>query len=104
MRFAGIALLGEAAATVGDVERAAAIYDELRGSASLVVVSPVEICFDSASRVLGRLAATLGRREEAAAHFDAAVDYNARMGASSWLAVARAERAAFAGGGGAISR
>ena len=97
MRFAGIALLGEAAAAVGDVERAAAIYDELRSSAGLVVVSPVELSLDSASRVLGRLAAALGRTDDARAHFDAAIEHNERIGAVPWIEVARVDRAAALG-------
>ena len=94
MRFSGMALLGEAAATVGDEERAAAIYDELRSSASLLVCSPVELCLDSTARVLGRLAATLGRHEQARAHLDDAIAQNARIGARLWLEDARRERAA----------
>ena len=43
---------------------------------------------------LGRLAATLGRRNQAIEHFSAAVDMNAALGARVWLAVAERRLAA----------
>jgi tetratricopeptide (TPR) repeat protein len=61
------------------------------------------ITIGSASRHLGQLATTLGRLDEAADHFEAALEMNGRTGARPWLGLtatdyARMLRARGAGG------
>ena len=86
-RLGSMTLLGEAAATIGDAEHAAAIYEELRPHAALVAVWPPEAHFDSISRVLGQLAGTLERWDDSERHFAAALEQNARIGARPWLPI-----------------
>ena len=45
-----------------------------------------ELALDSASRPLGILATLLGRFEDAARHFEEALEMNKRMGARPWVA------------------
>jgi hypothetical protein len=50
------------------------------------VYDPPEGARGSVARYLGLLASTLGRHDEAAAHFDQAIAMNTQMGARLWLA------------------
>jgi tetratricopeptide (TPR) repeat protein len=43
-------------------------------------------CFGSAARPLAVLEATLGEWDQAETHFQAAIDFNSRLGARPWLA------------------
>jgi DNA-binding SARP family transcriptional activator len=81
-----IALLTEVAVALGASEQGATLYRLLSPWAHLNVVDVPEAARGSASRYLGLLATLLGRHEEAASHFERAVEMNARMGAVSWLA------------------
>ena len=47
----------------------------------------------SAARHLGQLATTLGRLDEAAGHFEAALEMNGRTGARLWLGLAACDYA-----------
>jgi tetratricopeptide (TPR) repeat protein len=90
-----VAFLAETAAILGDRARAAVLYDLLLPHASRTVsVSPGVACYGSVARSLGRLATALARDEEAAAHFEAALAANARLGARPYLAEAQADFAA----------
>lgn len=88
--LSAMAFLAEACSRVRDATHAAAIYDLLKPYAEYNVRSggyPVSLaCFGSASRPLGLLAATLGRWDVAATHFEDAIAMNTRMQAWPWVA------------------
>ena len=89
----GIGLLAEAASTLGDSDRASLIYDRLRPYGDRVAVSYPEISMGSVSRNLGLLAATMERWDDAARHFEDALEMNSRIGARPWLAHAQEDYA-----------
>jgi DNA-binding CsgD family transcriptional regulator len=79
--------LADACATVGDDELAALVYPELIPLAGgNVVIGHGVACYGAADRFLGLLAATCGEQDRAAAHFEAALALNRRMGATTWVA------------------
>jgi len=83
----GLAVLGELCAAVGDSKSAATVYDALQPFADrYVVLFMGTVCLGSAFRYLGQLAATMGRWEEAEAHFAEAMARNQRIGARLWVA------------------
>jgi DNA-binding NarL/FixJ family response regulator len=88
--MAGITFLAEACTRLGDTTHAATLYEQLQPYADYNVRSggyPVSLaCFGSASRLLGMLAAVLGRRQVAMRHFEDAIAMNTRMGAWPWVA------------------
>jgi DNA-binding SARP family transcriptional activator len=74
--------LAEAAATLGDREAAAGLRARLAPHARLFpVVARAVACYGSAEYYLGRLAATLGRHDEAERRLQAALEHNDRIGA-----------------------
>jgi class 3 adenylate cyclase len=80
-----MALLGEVCAYLHDAERAAFLYDQLSPSAGYCII--VGACVDvygSTHMLLGRLAAVLGRLDDAERHFEAALEQNVRMGSHRW--------------------
>jgi class 3 adenylate cyclase/tetratricopeptide (TPR) repeat protein len=81
-----VAVLAETAALLGDTARARELFDLLAPFADRHVSAGPTISFGSAARYLGLLAATTGRREEAARHFETALAANARMGTLHALA------------------
>lgn len=89
----GMSLLPEVAAFLGDLEAAATMYDLLEPYAGLVAFSPPELCLGAVSRGLGVLATTLSRFEEAAVHFEEAVETNERLRARPWAARTRYDHA-----------
>jgi DNA-binding CsgD family transcriptional regulator len=89
-----LAFVTDACSTLGETDIAAEVYTELepyRGSN--VQIGHLVACFGSSDRYLGMLATTLGDWELAEAHFEAALELNARIGASTWLAHTRLEYA-----------
>ncbi len=83
-----MALLIETCAIVGDAERARFLYGELLpfGDRCVVVGAAVD-CYGPSHRLLGRVATTMERWEDAERHFEDALAMNARMGAgrmSGW--------------------
>jgi eukaryotic-like serine/threonine-protein kinase len=79
--FAGMSLLAEAIALVGDVERAERAYEELLPYEGLVIVVARAVgCNGPIDRVLGLLAQTLGRADDAERHLGNAVEISTRMG------------------------
>jgi eukaryotic-like serine/threonine-protein kinase len=79
--------LADTCAFLGDARRAAELRDLLLPYAGRnVVIVEGWACFGSADRPLGLLATTMGLWEDAEAHFEAALDLNARLGARPWLA------------------
>jgi predicted ATPase/DNA-binding SARP family transcriptional activator/class 3 adenylate cyclase len=80
-----MSLATEACRYLGDVERAAELYDLLRPYGQHNATVPTELCRGSVSRDLGALAAVRSNSEQAAQHFEDALEQNARMGARPWL-------------------
>ncbi|MGH3775153.1 MAG: ATP-binding protein [Pseudonocardiaceae bacterium] len=83
----GMALSAEVCAELGDVHGATVLSRLLTPYADQFVTSGPVSCYGSVARYLGRLAATMGRFDEAGAHFAAAAAAHARIGASAWLAL-----------------
>ncbi|MFL5909798.1 MAG: tetratricopeptide repeat protein, partial [Gaiellaceae bacterium] len=78
--------LAEAVVLLDDEHRAARLYPVLLPYARLNAVAPVEAVTGSTARVLGMLAAALGRFDEAERHFEHALEANERLGARPWVA------------------
>ena len=74
------------AARLRDRDRAAVLYEQLAPYAHLNPLASGEIAAGSVARYLGMLASTAGRWNDAARHFDDALEVNERMGARPWLA------------------
>ena len=73
-------------AALDDVEACAVLYDRLipySGQVWIIGSVPVCGCVDLA---LGRLATTLGRRDDALRHLETAIAVDSSMGARAWLA------------------
>ena len=85
----GMTLLAEAACALGDTRRAGVIYELLLPYADRVAVSYAENITGSVARYLGLLAATMGRGDVSAGHFEDALAVNERIGARPWLAHTR---------------
>jgi tetratricopeptide (TPR) repeat protein len=82
-----VALISEVATALDDAERAAVLYEMLLPYAEQhVVVGLAAVCLGSVSRYLGGLAVTTGSQQEAAAHFEHALNANARLRAPVELA------------------
>jgi tetratricopeptide (TPR) repeat protein len=79
-------LLSEVCTALVDVPRAATLYKLLLPQSTMVACLWNEVSLGSVSRYLGRLCSTLSRWQDAAAHFELALEINGRMGARSWLA------------------
>jgi tetratricopeptide (TPR) repeat protein len=72
-----MAMLSDLITRLGDTDRAGILYEELLPFAdSNVVVGMAVICLGSVSGFLGKLAALLGRGEDAARHFEHALARN----------------------------
>jgi DNA-binding SARP family transcriptional activator/tetratricopeptide (TPR) repeat protein len=82
----GLSLLPEGCRYVGDVERAARLYEVLRPYARHNAVAVPELCRGSVSRGLGILAGVRSEPERAAEHFEEALEMNASMGSRPWVA------------------
>jgi tetratricopeptide (TPR) repeat protein len=78
----------ETCVRLGDKARAARLYEMLLPFAErpIVVGRVASVYLGANSRLLGLLAATMGRRQEAAQHFEHALALDARMGAHPWVA------------------
>jgi len=85
--LASLTYLADAARAVAHQGVAALVYPELAPLAGTnVMIGHGVACYGAADRYLGMLAATLGDLDGAARHFEAALDLNRQMGASTWLA------------------
>jgi tetratricopeptide (TPR) repeat protein len=76
-------------ASLGDVERAAMLYERLLPHGEWNAFGMIEIALGSVARPLGLLARTLGHGDQAIAHFQSAIAMNERMGARPWVAHAK---------------
>jgi tetratricopeptide (TPR) repeat protein len=78
--------LAEVCSYLGDVEPAQRLYDLLLPYAKRHVVSGFCcVSFGSVSRVLGLLATSLGRFEDAERHLETAIERDFRIGAIPWV-------------------
>ena len=87
------AFLAEACEALGDVPRAAVLYEELRGLHERSTSDVPEGSAGAMARHLGVLAAMLGRDEEAIAHLRAAIATDEATGGRPWVAHAQADLA-----------
>jgi DNA-binding CsgD family transcriptional regulator len=95
VRSGSLVYLAEACAWLGDAARAASLYARLRPHAGSGVVFGAHVAsFGSVDRVLGMLTATMQRWDEAEAHFETALAFDAKTGGRPWLAHSRHEYAA----------
>ena len=95
IRIASIAYLAEVCVWLDDTERAAQLFDLLLPYAERNIVFGAHTAsFGAAARLLGMLATTLQRWDEAEHHFEAALAFDARTGGRPWLARSRFEFAA----------
>ena len=78
-------LLAETAAAVEDAGRAAVLYELLAPYGDRVAICYPEISTGPVARYLGILAATSGRRRDAARHFAEAIALAERIGARPWV-------------------
>jgi class 3 adenylate cyclase len=87
-------LSADLARGLGDERRAALLYEMLRPYAARgIVLTFALLCDGSASRLLGQLADTMGRWEDAERHFEDALAFDEKIGAWPWLARTRYEYA-----------
>ena len=89
-----MALLSEVCAFLGDTERAEFLYEALRPWEDLcIMIGPAVDSYGAASRCMGRLAAAMGRWEDAERHFEHALKKNTEMGAGRWVVRTRLQYA-----------
>jgi DNA-binding SARP family transcriptional activator/tetratricopeptide (TPR) repeat protein len=99
-----MALLSQLCTLLGDRERAATLYDLLEPyEANNIVRGIGAVCLGPASRLLARLSATLGRKQEARAHFEAAIEATARLRAPVLRAHTQLDYAESLGAGGRMA-
>ena len=82
----GMTLTSDGCARLGDAAAAAVLYDQMLPFAGRHAVGWAEGSVGAVDRYLGLLAFTLGRTDEAAAHFEGAIAVNDAMGARPWTA------------------
>ncbi|HKB20302.1 MAG TPA: BTAD domain-containing putative transcriptional regulator [Gaiellaceae bacterium] len=88
-----MSLIAETVALVGDDVHGPVLYEVVQPWAHLNAANPGEGIRGSMSRYLGLLAATAGRWSVAEAHFEAALEMNARMRLLPWLAYTQCDYA-----------
>lgn len=81
-----VAFLAEVCAFLHDARRAEELYDLLLPFAERNVVLSLSVALGSGSHFLGRLAATMGRWDDASRHFEDALRMNAKFGTVQWCA------------------
>lgn len=93
-RSGSLVYLAEACAWLGDVARAHTLYTLLKPHAGCGIVFGAHVAsFGSADRVLGMLALTMRRWDEAGLHFERALAFDEKTGGWPWLAHSRHEYA-----------
>ncbi len=99
-----MAMLAQLCTLLGDRERAAVLYDLLEPYAANNIVRGIgAICIGPATRLLGRLAATLGREADARRQFEAALEATAALGAPLLRAHTQLDYAEALGGTGRMA-
>jgi DNA-binding CsgD family transcriptional regulator len=95
LRTASLAYLAEVCVWLGDMRRAATLFDLLLPYAERnIVLGAVTASLGSGARLLGMLAATLQRWDVAQRHFEYALAFDRRTGGRPWLAHSRRDFAA----------
>jgi tetratricopeptide (TPR) repeat protein len=84
-----VCLLPDACARLGDRAAAGRLHALLLPFRDRYARAPVEASFGCVARALGVLAAVLGRHDDAAEHFGAAIEIERRMRARPWVAHAQ---------------
>jgi tetratricopeptide (TPR) repeat protein len=85
--LSSVVIAAEVCAYLDDSRCAAQLYELLEPHAGRnAAASFGSVCFGSAARSLGMMAATMHRFDEAEVHFAVAALHNARMGARPWVA------------------
>ncbi|MGZ4201846.1 MAG: hypothetical protein ACXVRH_07290 [Thermoleophilaceae bacterium] len=95
----GMTLLAPVCAFLGDEVRALSLHDLMSPYADRNALSVPDLSTGAVSRALGVVAGVAGRAEQAAAHFEHALEMNARMGTAPWLARTQHEYAALLASG-----
>ncbi|MDP9180708.1 MAG: protein kinase [Chloroflexota bacterium] len=81
-----VALLAEVCGFLGDSARAKQLYEHLRPLERIcIVVGVATDCYGPTSRPMGRLAATMGRWDDAERHFEDALERSTKMGSGRWI-------------------
>ncbi|MPY94742.1 MAG: hypothetical protein GEV08_17270, partial [Acidimicrobiia bacterium] len=93
-----LVFLSEVCAALGDRDRAAVLYAELEPLRGFTMMAGFTICLGPADRLMGNLAALLGRRRDAEGHFAAAVALAERTSSAPWRARAQHDWAVALGG------
>jgi DNA-binding CsgD family transcriptional regulator len=83
---ASLTFLAETCLALADTEQAVVLYDELAAFRGLNLMAGMTICFGPADRLLGGLAALLGRPEDAEEHFRVALELAERSQSPLWTA------------------
>ncbi|MDP9236681.1 MAG: protein kinase [Chloroflexota bacterium] len=83
---ATLPLLAETCAAIGEQVAAPELYEALLSCEHLMLCTGWRVPFGSADRLLGLLAALMGRRDDAARHFESAIEIEKRFGARPWVA------------------
>jgi tetratricopeptide (TPR) repeat protein len=84
--LSSLSALCEVVVFLGDAPRAQLLYDLLLPYADRFVVTIALVCRGSVSRPLGLLATMLSRFDDAARHFEHALEMNAQIRSSLWIA------------------
>jgi DNA-binding CsgD family transcriptional regulator len=81
-----LSFLAEVCIALEDVDRAEVLYRELAAFRGQTLMVGFTVCLGPAERLMGRLAALVGRPLEAQAHFAAALELAERAGSPVWRA------------------
>jgi DNA-binding CsgD family transcriptional regulator/tetratricopeptide (TPR) repeat protein len=85
--LAALTYLTDAASALSDAETAALVYPCLEPyGGGNVMIGHLVSCYGAADRYLGMLATTLGLWADAEERFEAALELNRRLGATTWVA------------------
>ena len=84
--FFGTSLLAEVCASLAAGDHAEYLYEALEPYADCIVFAHPEAAWGCASRQLGLLAATMSRWDDAARHFERALEVNAEIESRPWVA------------------
>ncbi len=79
-------VLAELCTAIGDTARAATLYTLLEPYARYLILTTGPTCWGSVSLVLGQLAHTMGRWDDALRHLDDALAVHRRMPSPPWIA------------------
>lgn len=100
-----VTLLADACVALGDLPHIAQLYDELGPYSDVNVVAGIgAVCLGSASRYLGKLAWAMGRDDQAAGHFQRAIEANSALGSAVLVAHTQLDWAASIGRGARAAR